>query len=215
LSYTWSHAIDDGNEQGASWNIASNFNNATYNGNYRYDKGSSSLDQRHRAVVNWVWEPTFTKNDSAFARYLINGWGISGIATIASAHPWTPTVTFSGSTSSQFSGVYLAYGSLNGSGGWSRVPFLPVGSLDVDRVHRVDARIERQLPFTERVKGKLMFEAFNVFNMMYNTSVTTTAYTAAAGVLTPNPSLGRGTASQGFPDGTNARRAQVAIRVVF
>src|SRR5205085_2895938 len=115
----------------------------------------------------------------------------------------------------QFSGVNLTYSTLNGSGGWSRVPFLPVGSIDVDRIQKVDARVERQLPFSDRVKGKIMFEAFNVFNMQYNSSVTTTAYTAAAGVLTPNASLGKGTASQGFPDGTNARRAQVAFRLVF
>src|ERR1017187_4421081 len=28
VNYTWSHAIDDGNEQGASWNISNTFNNA-------------------------------------------------------------------------------------------------------------------------------------------------------------------------------------------
>jgi hypothetical protein len=215
LAYTWSHAIDDGNEQGASWNIDSTFNNATYNGNYRFDRGSSTLDQRHRAVINGIWTPTFTQSQSAFAKYFVNGWGFSGILTIASAHPWTPTVTFSGATSSQFPGVNLAFGTLNGSGGWTRVPFLPVGSVDVDRIHRLDARIERQLPFGERVKGRLMLEAFNVFNMMYNTAVSTQAYTAAGGVLTPNSSLGQGTQSQGFPDGTNARRAQVAVRVTF
>jgi outer membrane receptor protein involved in Fe transport len=215
LSYTWSHAIEDGNEQGASWNIDSTFNNATFNGNYRFDRGSSTLDQRHRAVVNWIWTPQFTQSNSVLARYFVNGWGISGIATIASASPVTPTVTFSGSTSSQFPGVNLAFSTLNGSGGWNRVPFLPVGSLDVDRVHRVDARLERQLPFGERVTGKLIFEAFNVFNMRYNTSVSTQAYTAASGVLTPAPTVGQGTASQGFPDGTNARRAQVAFRLAF
>src|SRR5262249_21381138 len=176
LSYTWSHAIDDGNEQGASWNISSTFNNATYNGNYRYDRGSSTLDQRHRAGVNFFWVPTFTKSNSSLARYLVNGWGFSGIVTIASANPWTPTVTFSGSTSSQFNGVNLAFATLNGSGGWTRVPFLPVGSVDVDQIHRVDARLERQLPFSENVKGKLIFEAFNVFNMMYNTGISTQAY---------------------------------------
>ncbi len=215
LSYTWSHAIDDGNEQGASWNIDSTFNNATYNGNYRYDRGSSTLDQRHRAVVNFVWTPKLTESNSAFAKYLVNGWGFSGILTVATAHPWTSTVTFSGSTSSQFPGVNLAFSTLNGSGGWNRVPFLPVGNVNVDQIHRLDARIERQLPFSERVKGRLMFEAFNVFNMMYNTAVITQAYTAAAGVLTPNAGLGQGTQSQGFPDGTNARRAQVAFRLTF
>ncbi|MEO8370425.1 MAG: TonB-dependent receptor, partial [Candidatus Solibacter sp.] len=32
INYTWSHAIDDANQQGASNNISSTFNNATYNG---------------------------------------------------------------------------------------------------------------------------------------------------------------------------------------
>jgi hypothetical protein len=212
LAYTWSHSIDDGNEQGASWNISSTFNNATYNGNYRYDRGSTTLDQRHRAVMNWIWMPRFTKSTSAFARYLVNGWAISGIATIATAQPVTPTVTVSGA---QFPGVSLAFTTMNGTGGWNRAPFLPVGSIDVDQIHRLDARVERELPFTERVKAKLMFEAFNVFNMMYNTGVNTQAYTAANGILTPTPNLGKGNSSQGFPDGTNARRAQVALRLTF
>jgi hypothetical protein len=115
----------------------------------------------------------------------------------------------------QFPGVTLAFTTLNGSGGWNRVPFLPVSSLDIDQVHRVDARLERDLPFTERVRAKLMFEAFNLFNTQYNTFISTQAYMAANGVLTPTTGLGRGTQSQGFPDGTNARRCQVALRLTF
>ena len=212
LAYTWSHAIDDGNIQGASWNIDSTFNNATYNGNYRYDRGNSTLDQRHRAVINWLWTPTFTSSNSAFARYLVNGWGISGIATFASAHPVTPTVNVSGT---QFTGVSLAFTTMNGSGGWNRVPFLGVGTLPIDKIHRLDTRVERQLPINEKVRASLMFEAFNVFNMQYNTFVSTQAYAAANGILTPTIGYGRGTQSQGFPDGTNARRAQLALRLVF
>lgn len=213
MAYTWSHAIDDGNEQGASWNIASTFNNATYNGNYRYDKGSTTLDQRHRMSVAWVWQPTFTSSSSMAARYLVNGWLLTGIATLASAQPVTPTVSVSGT--GQFPGVNLAYTTMNGSGGWNRVPFLSVGSLDVDQTYRVDARLERELPFSERFKTKLMFEGFNVFNRISNTGVNTQAYSAVGGVLTPTPNLGKGNTSGGFPDGTNARRAQVALRVVF
>ncbi len=215
MSYTWSHAIDNANMQGASWNIGSNYNNATYNGNWAFDKGSSSLDQRHRTVINWLWAPKFTESNSAAAKYLINGWTLSTITTMASAKPWTPTVSFSGSTSSQFPGINLAYTTLNGAGGWTRVPFLPVGYLDVDQIYRVDARIGRDLPFSERVKASLMFEAFNAFNTQYNTAINTSMYQAAAGVLKPFANVGTGTQSQGFPDGTNARRMQVALRIVF
>ena len=114
-----------------------------------------------------------------------------------------------------FPGVQLAYGTLNGSGGWSRVPFFPVSSLDIDRTYRVDARLTRNLPFSERVKGSLMFEAFNAFNTQYNTGVNTQAYTVSGNVLRPVNGLGLGNQSQGFPDGTNARRAQVSARFVF
>ena len=92
VNYTWSHAIDDANKQGASWNISSTFNNATFNGNYPLDKGSSTLDQRHRLSVNWLWRPTFTTSTSDFAKYFVNGWELSGITTLASAHPVSATM---------------------------------------------------------------------------------------------------------------------------
>jgi hypothetical protein len=79
----------------------------------------------------------------------------------------------------------------------------------------------------------LLFEAFNVTNTISNTSVFTAGYTAANKgtaaapnfVIAPCASAtatgcapetpGLGTASAGFPDGTNARRAQVGARFVF
>jgi hypothetical protein len=213
LSYTWSHAFDDANQQGASWNIGWNYNNVTIPGNYPFDKGSSTMDQRHRAVVSFQWQPTFTQSNSAFARYVINGWQLSGITTLASAHPVSATVNVTNAT--QFTGQTMTYSSLNGSGGWNRVPFWPVGSLNVDQVYRVDARLTRVLPFNERVKLHLMFEAFNLFNTISNTGVNTQAYAATSGILRPTANLGVGSASQGFPDGTNARRCQVAMRLFF
>jgi hypothetical protein len=91
-NYTWSHAIDDANQQGASNNISSSYNNATFNGNYALDKGSSTLDQRHRFVINWLWRPTFTTSTSGFAKYFVNGWELSAITTLASAHPVSATM---------------------------------------------------------------------------------------------------------------------------
>ena len=147
INYTWSHAIDDADMQGASWNISSTFNNATFNGNYPLDKGSSTLDQRHRLSVNWLWRPTFTTSTSNFAKYFVNGWELSGITTLASAHPVSATMA-SASTSANavFNGITLANPTINGSGGWNRVPFLPVGTLDIDQTYNVDARLTRSLP---------------------------------------------------------------------
>jgi hypothetical protein len=104
---------------------------------------------------------------------------------------------------------------LNGSGGWNRVPFWPVNSLDVDTYHRVDARLTRSIPISERVKGSLMFEGFNIFNTITNTGIATEAFSTSGGIIKPTAGLGAGTKSEGFPDGTNARRLQVALRFEF
>jgi len=222
IAYTWSHAIDDGNEQGASWNISNTFVNVTNPGDYRFDRGSSTLDQRHRASINWIWAPMIMHGNSAFAKYVVNGWQLSTITTLASAHPVTATMNgASTSANGVFAGVTLANSTINGSGGWNRVPFLPVGTLNVDQIYTVDARITRTFPISERVKLNLAFEAFNATNTIHNTAVQTSAYSVNSGgilkpVLTGGVSLlGTGSQSQGFPDGTNARRCQVAARVIF
>jgi hypothetical protein len=222
MAYTWSHAIDTANMQGASYSISASYNDTMYNGNYGLDKGSSTLDQRHRASINWMWEPTFTTSTSAFAKYLVNGWGLSSITTLASAHPFTATInSASTSANAEFTGVQLANSTINGSGGWNRVPFLPVGSINGDQQYQVDARITRAIPLkSERVKASLMFEAFNAFNTIRNTSFQTAAYSVSGSNLKPILTngvshLGDGSASQGFPDGTNARRMQAGLRVTF
>ena len=215
LSYTWSHAIDDANQNGASGTITWT-QSSLQPGNWGLDKGSTPLDQRHRAVINFLWAPKLTNSSSTAAKYLVNGWELSAITTMASAEPASATVgSVSTSANAVFQGVQLAYSTMNGSGGWSRVPFWPVSSLDIDRTYRVDARLSRSLPFSERVKGYLLFEAFNAFNTQYNTAVNTQAYSVTGNVLKPVAGLGIGNASQGFPDGTNARRCQVALRVTF
>ena len=208
-SYTWSRATDDAGGAriagGVPWN--------SYNTDHAADQGDSATDQRHRAVFDWLWQPRLVNGNSAVARYLINGWELSSIAILASAQPATELVVVNGQ---QFSTITMAFlGSLNGSGGWARVPFQPVNGLYSDPEYTLNARLARSIPFSERITGRLVFEAFNLFNTRFDTSVKTIAYTATGGVLTPVSGLGTGNASQGYPGGSNARHCQVAFRLSF
>lgn len=219
-SYTWSHAIDD---LGASSALGFALVGSS-TGDLNADRGRSALDQRQRAVIRWTWQPTLAGASSP-VRHLLNGWAFSGIATLASGQPVTPLVLVQGQ---QFSAITMDYtSSLNGSGGWNRVPFDPVNSLSTGSEYNVDARLARSISFKERIKGTVAFEAFNLLNRSYATAINSIEYLSVAplppglvsgpmfGVMKPVPGFGAGIASQGFPDGTNARRCQVVFRLAF
>jgi outer membrane receptor protein involved in Fe transport len=214
VSYTWSHAIDL-NQSSADNNIFFGSTPTSYgNGDFRPEKGSASADVRHRMTINFVWSPKFTNSTSAFARYLVNNWQLSQVTTLQSARAVNSTTNISGNA---FTGALVA-GSLNGlGGGFSRVPFQPVGNLDIDQVYRVDARLSKKLPFTDRFTGFLTFEAFNLFNTPYDTGRRTDEYSlnTTTNTLSYIASYGTGNSTATSPDGTNARRAQVGLRVTF
>lgn len=213
-SWTWGHAIDykQGTYQdNQGFSSIDSFANL-YNGDYKADKGSGLLDQRHRMTINFMEQPRFTKRTGAFYKYAVNNWQLSGIVTLASGRPTTAGVQISDST--PFSGAAFT-GTLNGFGGSNRPPFWEPAAIYTPPVYRLDARVTKMLPFTERLKLALNFEAFNVTNSQRDTSLNFQAFSMRAGVLSPTPGFGTGRASGGFPDGTNARRAQVSARFTF
>ncbi len=210
-SYTWAHAIDYNVGGGNNALFYSNITPVTFNGNYKFDKGSAALDQRHRFVLSFIEQPTFVHRDGAFFKYVVNNWQFSGITTLAGGRPVTATILVQ---DTPVSGMAFN-NTLNGFGGNPRVPFWPVNSLYTPPTYRADARISKIVPLSERCKLYLMFEVFNISNTIVDTAMNTQAYTERGKVLTPTPGLGLGTQSAGFPDGTNARRAQVGARLTF
>ena len=214
LSWTWSHEIDY--KQGTyndnrSFNTIDSYAN-TFNGDYKFDKGSGLLDQRHRLVITFTEAPTFVHRDGAFYKYAVNNWELSSVVTLAAGRPIVAGVTVSDST--PFTGAAFT-STLNGYGGNNRPPFWPYASIYTPASYRGDVRISKKLPISDRFMAYLSFEAFNVTNSQYDTDLNFTAYVEKAGVLTYQPSFGTGRTTGGFPDGTNARRAQVSARFVF
>jgi hypothetical protein len=211
-SWTWSHAIDDGQGGGSGALFFSSASNWTYNGNWKADKGNASLDHRHRLVYNFVWAPKLVSSGSAFLKGLLNDWQLSAITTMASGRPVTASVRV---TDTPVAGMYRT-SNLSGSGLNNRVPFWPIGSLRTPAYYHADARLSKIIPIRERAKLHINFEAFNVSNTIADTSITSQAYTEAKGLLTLTPaSYGVGTADGGYPDGTQARRLQVSLRLTF
>jgi len=214
LSYTWGHAIDykSGTAQdNLFFSGIDSFSN-TYNGNYKFDKGSGLLDQRHRMVLSFVAQPRLTRRDGAFYRYVVNNWQLSGIVNLHAGRPVTPSVQIS--DSSAFPGAAFNF-TLNGFGGNNRPPFWSTAPIYTPPTYRADARISKLIPFNERMKVYLSFEAFNISNSIVDTSLNFQAFTSRGMVLSPTPGFGLGRSSGGFPDGTNARRAQVSARFIF
>jgi hypothetical protein len=205
--YTWAHATDD-----AGYPINGVAGLTSVPGDPAPDKGSSSFDQRHRAVLNFIWQPTVT-DVPGVARQLLNGWTLSGIATASTGMPQTEQVMVEGQ---QISGSPMVYtNSLNGSGGWDRAPFDPIATLRPASMFVVNARLARTIRIGERAQAQLMVEAYNVGNMQFDTSVNTIAYVASGGILKVAPGLGVGNSSYGIVNGTNARTGQVALRITF
>ncbi|HEV2445423.1 MAG TPA: TonB-dependent receptor [Candidatus Sulfopaludibacter sp.] len=216
FSYTWSHEIDDGQSFGESTNSLF-LSNSFYwlnNGDYKADKGSGNLDQRHRAALSWIWAPTITRRTDAFSKYVVNGWQLSSITSLASGHPaGNITVNL---TDKPVPGMFSNF-SLNGTGFSGRAPWLPVNGYYLPPYYRSDARISKILPIAEKYQLYLNFEVFNLTNSWAATGYTSSqGYTEAKGVITPTPTrLYVPGGDLWWPDGTQARRLQISARLVF
>jgi hypothetical protein len=135
---------------------------------------------------------------------------MSAVVNVSSA-PTTAQLAAAGINSPlAFSGT-----TLNGYNGSTQVPYLAVNTLRLNNIYRVDARLTKMLPITERWKVTLNFEVFNLTNTIAYTSISNRQFNANGLNLVPASGFGIYTASGGFPDGTNARRAQVSIRIDF
>ena len=215
LAYTWSHALDE--HQGAS---ADNIYftdppNTTYNGNYQAEKGSSVLDQRQRLVVSGIISPPVKDFGSSFTNTLLNGWQLSLIETASSPQYVDPMLIVVSGLPGLASGTTIN-GMVTPFGAPGRVPFQSRSSIPVDTTNHLDGRLTKvfKLPW-EASNVSLSFEVFNIFNSISNTSVVQNAYFASGNIIKAGVGVGNGTASGGFPDGTNARRAQVSARFTF
>ncbi len=93
--YTFASNLDDG----SAWNTSVSANTPAfvmYPGNPGLDYGPAATNIRHAGAINGTWELPF--NDGRFAnswaKQLVGGWSVSGIATLQSGFPLSPQLGY-------------------------------------------------------------------------------------------------------------------------
>ena len=84
--YTFASNLDDG----SAWNTSVSANTPAfvmYPGNPRLDYGPAATNIRHAGAINGTWQ-------LPFGHGLINGWSLSGIATLQSGFPLSPQLGY-------------------------------------------------------------------------------------------------------------------------
>jgi hypothetical protein len=194
----------------------------------RSSRGRAPTDQRHRLVVDGVWNLPFGKDGHSAIDRLIKDFRLAAIFVAESGRPYSAQISASNLNFSTPDGTqYSGFGAgIYGQGGLSLLPTIERNSNAGDASYRVDLRLARDLHVSSRLVIELLGEGFNIFNANIWTQYNNTAYTATATnaattspttpiVLVPTTNFGTPSADSGFPDGTNARRFQVAVRLRY
>ena len=146
LSYTFAHAIDDGQDALVAGQPASVQNSYAPNA----ERGPSVTDQRQRFVLSCVVAPKPFHRDHEWLGLFFNNWKASGVVTVGSGRPISATVT----------------GDANQDGNTDndRLPGESRDSLLGPDYATTDLRLTRRIYVGDRVKLDLMAESFNLLN---------------------------------------------------
>ncbi|MEI9981665.1 MAG: TonB-dependent receptor [Edaphobacter sp.] len=165
--WTWSKAIDFG--QGG----ATPRTNAQLDPfNIRYDRGLSDLNFPHKILASAVWQPTL-RTDTRWLRIAANGWTLSPLFTESSGRPYSYDI---------FGGTRLSGGheSINGSGGAVYLPTIGRNTLRLPDTARIDLRLIRAIPVTEKIRLRATAEAFNLTNRVNYSAIMQRAFLVGA-----------------------------------
>jgi outer membrane receptor protein involved in Fe transport len=175
-NYTWSHALDFGqNNQTAT--VANNLLDPQ---DIRAEYGNSITNIPSRLVMTAVvaapWKYTGWK------AYLLNDFEASPSLQVTSGLPYSIGTT--GTLSTGFTGTGSTLnaigGGVNGSNGTFRMPGFERNGFEQPKTVVTDLRLSKRFSVKERVKLEFLGEAFNVANHQNVTGVNTTAYTVGS-----------------------------------
>jgi hypothetical protein len=181
LAYTWSHFLSNGGNINGGGNAPPQDARC-----YRCEWGSMPEDRRHIAVFNHVWELPFGKGrkmaTTGPASWILGGWSINGIWSMATGEHFTPTLAAAVSNSAGGGGDRpnriadgnLASGQRTIDRWFDLAAFVTPAQFNFGNAGRgilvgpgnfnVDAGIHRQFPIGEHYRLTFRWEMFNAFN---------------------------------------------------
>ena len=104
-SYTFSKALDEAPAAISFTEISGGPKVRMDSDDLARDKGLGAFDARHAAAMSFLWDLPFGNGPSSgggaagFARKVIGGWSLSGVAILTSGNPFTPLISFNNSRS--------------------------------------------------------------------------------------------------------------------
>jgi hypothetical protein len=196
-NYTWAHASDTGQVQGA--------NGTFYGGdvpsdpnNVRFDNGPSDTDIRNRGSLSFVYQPMIMKNN-LWMKNILDDFQFSGAEIASGGEPiflGVSNTIYSGNTSSSSyadeGGIFGgAISSSTGSATNGHPPQIGRNSIPMPGFNDFDLRVTRNIPIHERISMQVNAEAFNLLNHQIVTGVnsTYTTFLTAGQSVTVNSSL--------------------------
>ncbi len=217
-SWTWSKAIDFGQNAGATPRTNGQFDPFTL----QYDKGLSALNYPHKLVASAVWEPRLSTG-RRWLRGAANGWLVAPLFTERSGRPYSFNI---------YGGRRLTGGhqSINGSGGAVYLPTVGRNTLHLPDATNLDLRVSRTLRVTEKVRVKGIAEIFNVTNRVNYSGIMQRAFLVKTAVNGVTPLVFQdaatvaleglnvqpfGTFTAASTSQTRERKVQLGVRVEF
>jgi hypothetical protein len=204
-NYTWSHASDTDQVQGAFGTFYGG-NPVLDPNNVRAENGLSDIDVRNRFVFSFVYNPKLFESNK-WGKILVDGFTFSGTETASAGQPIAASMSgtvYNGGTGSYGADGNIYGGAMSSSSGLAttgRPPQISRNSIIGPGFNNFDFRISRDVPIHEAIKLQFTGEAFNLLNRRIITGVNSTysTYNAAAAptISTPNPTCNTATQTPG------------------
>jgi Carboxypeptidase regulatory-like domain len=236
FNYTWSKAINDmpWNQAATSIGSANSFVYPITVPNFKaLDYGPADFDHRNVIALSYVYViPKFLNEAPGFVRYLVNGWGTSGIFQYRSGDPltiWSSASNNSGSGQNRDRAVWSGFSpyggiactttvncrnylnpavfSVNPKGTFGNVV---KGSFVGPHYVDWDVSLTRKFPVTERTYFGFEADYFNVLNHTNLGDPNTTLGSTFGQITSTSPQNWASTAPQNDP-----RIAQLSLKFVF